>query len=148
MSRVRLTRDVLSVTEAIDAVRHASCGGIDVFVGVVRDENEGRHVVSLEYMAYDSMAVAEMDRIAGEIESRFAGVRVAVHHRIGTLAVGDAAVVCVAAAPHRGEAFAACRALIDEVKHRVPIWKREHGPDGAYWVGWVDARCGQGHGHP
>jgi molybdopterin synthase catalytic subunit len=74
-------------------------------------------------------------------------------HRTGTLSVGDVAVVCAASAPHRGEAYRACRALIDRVKARVPIWKREHGPDGAYWVGWQDARCGgdsddeAGHGH-
>lgn len=62
-------------------------------------------------------------------------------HRTGALAVGDIAVVCAASAPHRAEAFLACRALIDRVKERAPIWKREHGPDGAYWVGWQDARC-------
>ena len=68
-------------------------------------------------------------------------MRCAVQHRLGSLVVGDAAVVCVASAPHRAEAFAACRALINRIKARVPIWKREHGPDGAAWVGWVDARC-------
>jgi molybdopterin synthase catalytic subunit len=64
-----------------------------------------------------------------------------VIHRVGTLVVGDIAVVCAASAPHRGEAFEACRALIEGIKSRVPIWKREWGPDGAAWVGWVDARC-------
>jgi molybdopterin synthase catalytic subunit len=92
------------------------------------------------------MAVAEMRRIKQELERELAGVRVAVHHRVGSLGVGELAVVCAASAPHRGEAFAACRALIDRVKARVPIWKREHGPDGPYWVGWEDARC-QGHEH-
>jgi molybdopterin synthase catalytic subunit len=74
-------------------------------------------------------------------------VRLAALHRIGSLAVGDLAVICAAGAPHRGEAFKACRALIDRIKQRVPIWKREHGPDGPYWVGWEDARCGDGHDH-
>ena len=75
-------------------------------------------------------------------------MRLAVLHRTGALVVGDVAVVCAASAPHRGEAYAACRALIDRVKARVPIWKREHGPDGAYWVGWQDARCeAPEHGH-
>jgi molybdopterin synthase catalytic subunit len=88
------------------------------------------------------MALAEMQRIAESIEREAHGlVRVAVVHRVGALHVGDLAVVCAASAPHRAEAFAACRALIDAIKHRVPIWKREHGPDGAYWVGWQDARC-------
>ncbi len=101
----------------------------------------------LEYSAYASMARREMERIAAELESEIPGVRVAVMHRIGSLEVGDAAVVCAASAPHRGEAFEACRALIDRIKARVPIWKREIGPDGAAWVGWEDARCGPGHDH-
>ena len=69
-------------------------------------------------------------------------MRLAVAAPHGALSVGDVAVVCAASAPHRGEAYRACRALIDRVKARVPIWKREHGPDGAYWVGWRDARSG------
>ena len=108
--------------------------------------NDGRAVTRLEYDAYASMAVAEIARIADEIEQEHEGVRVAAYHRIGSLEVGEIAVVCAASAPHRGEAFAACRAAIDRIKERVPIWKREHGPDGAYWVGWEDARCGA-HGH-
>ena len=109
---------------------------------------DGRAVVKLEYEAYDSMALAEMTRIAEELAAELAGVRLAVLHRTGTLEVGDVAVVCAASAPHRGEAYQACRALIDRVKARVPIWKREHGPDGAWWVGWQDARCEDpAHGH-
>jgi len=91
------------------------------------------------------MANKEMALIVRELESRFPGTRLAVLHRIGTLNVGDAAVVCSASAEHRAEAFTACHALIDAIKARVPIWKREHGPDGPYWVGWEDARCA-GHG--
>ncbi len=87
------------------------------------------------------MAKKEIERICDEIEKEIPEVRVAAHHRVGSLEVGDAAVVCAASAPHRGEAFAACRLLIDRIKHRVPVWKREFGPDGAAWVGWVDARC-------
>ncbi len=143
---VDLRESPLSVDEVTSKVARPSAGGIDVFVGVVRDENEGRPVVLLEYQAYPSMARAEMERIATEIEKEIPGVTVAVAHRTGSLRVGDAAVICAASAPHRTEAFVACRALIDRIKHRVPIWKREHGPDGAYWVDWVDARCG--HDHP
>jgi molybdopterin synthase catalytic subunit len=131
----------LDASEAIARVSHAGAGGIDVFIGVVRDHNDGRAVVKLEYQAYAAMAKAEMGRIAEEIERELPGVRVAALHRVGSLAVGDAAVVCAASAPHRGEAFRGCRLLIDRIKERVPIWKREHGPDGAHWVGWVDARC-------
>jgi molybdopterin synthase catalytic subunit len=135
----------LRVEEALGHVARSSAGGLALFVGVVRDENEGRRVTRLEYSAYASMARAEMTRIGDEIEREIPGVRVAALHRTGALEVGDAAVVCAASAPHRAEAFRACRLLIDRIKERVPIWKREHGPDGAEWVGWVDARCGHAH---
>jgi molybdopterin synthase catalytic subunit len=138
---VEIRDDTLSIDEIASRVRHPSAGAVDVFAGCVRDENEGRPVVLLEYEAYRPMALGEMRRIAEALE-REPGVRVAVAHRVGKLRVGDVAVVCAASAPHRAEAFAACRALIDAIKHHVPIWKREHGPDGAYWVGWQDARCG------
>jgi molybdopterin synthase catalytic subunit len=136
----------LSVDEARSHVTHSGSGGVAIFLGVVRDENEGRAVMRLEYSAYASMARSEMQRIAEEIEREVQGARVCAIHRLGDLAVGDLAIVCAASAPHRGEAFQACRLLIDRIKARVPIWKREHGPDGAAWVGWVDARCGE-HDH-
>jgi molybdopterin synthase catalytic subunit len=88
------------------------------------------------------MAEKEMNRIAAEIRAQIPDVRLSVHHRIGRLEVGDVAVVCAASAPHRDEAFRACRLLIDMVKARVPIWKREHGSSGASWIGWQDARTG------
>jgi molybdopterin synthase catalytic subunit len=146
MSRCELRQSALSVDETIAAVRHPGAGGIAVFVGTVRDENEGRSVTLLEYEAYATMAEKEMRAIAAEIEREIAGTRLAVQHRVGRLEIGDHAVICAASAPHRGEAFRACRALIDRIKERVPIWKREHGPDGPYWVGWQDARC-SGHDH-
>jgi molybdopterin synthase catalytic subunit len=135
--------DVIDIGSVVARVARPGAGGIDVFIGCVRDMNDGRDVVLLEYEAYVPMALAEMNRIGDEIErgTPDGSVRVAAAHRVGTLAVGDVAVICAASAPHRAEAFAACRALIDEIKHRVPIWKREHGPEGAYWVGWQDARC-------
>lgn len=138
----------LSLDEAVAAVSHPGAGAIVTFLGVVRDVNEGRPVDALEYQAYVPMAKAELARIAAEIAAEIPGVRLAAVHRVGSLRVGEAAVVCAASAPHRGEAFTACRALIDRLKHRVPIWKREHGGGGAYWVGWVDARCApDGHDH-
>ncbi|HVY47780.1 MAG TPA: molybdenum cofactor biosynthesis protein MoaE [Minicystis sp.] len=153
MSRIK--SEPLSLDDVVREVSHASAGGIATFVGVVRDVNEGRAVTLLEYEAYGAMAENELTAILGELAREMDGVRVAAQHRIGALSVGDAAVVCAASAPHRGEAFAACRALIDRIKARLPIWKREHGPDGPYWVGWADARCGDepahdhgaGHGH-
>jgi molybdopterin synthase catalytic subunit len=141
---VALRSEALSIDEALAHVRHGGAGAVCFFLGNVRDANGGRDVVKLEYEAYAPMAVAEMKRIANELGAEIPGVRLAVLHRIGSLDVGETAVICAASAPHRDEAYRACRALIDRVKARVPIWKREHGPDGAYWVGWHDARC---HGH-
>jgi molybdopterin synthase catalytic subunit len=135
----------LSVDETLATVRRPGAGGLAVFVGVVRDESAGRVVTKLEYSAYASMAKKEMERIADEIEREIEGARVAAMHRVGMLEVGDAAVICAASAPHRAEAFQACRLLIDRIKERVPVWKREIGPDGIEWVGWEDARCTPDH---
>jgi molybdopterin synthase catalytic subunit len=144
-ARVQIGSDPLSVDAAIALVARNGAGAIAVFLGTVRDANDGHAVTRLEYEAYASMAIAEMDRIRAEIETELPEVRVAALHRVGSLAVGDVSVICVASAPHRGEAFRACRLMIDRLKERVPIWKREHGPDGPYWVGWEDARCTPGH---
>jgi molybdopterin synthase catalytic subunit len=145
--RADVRPEALSVDEAVALVSRPGAGGIALFLGVVRDTNAGRAVTKLEYEVYGSMAVAEMDRICTEIEGEIDGVRLAVLHRSGALDVGEVAVDCAASAPHRGEAFRACRLLIDRVKERAPIWKREHGPDGPYWVGWEDARCAPDHEH-
>jgi molybdopterin synthase catalytic subunit len=154
MSEARIRQGALSTDEAIAAVSHPSAGAIATFLGVVRDHNAGRAVTLLEYEAYGTMAESELARIEAELSAEIEGVRVFAAHRVGSLAVGDVAVVCAASAPHRGEAFRACRELIDRIKARLPIWKREHGPDGPYWVGWEDARCSpdgehasHGHGH-
>jgi len=132
----------LDLNEALAAVSAADLGGIAIFVGTVRNLNEGRAVTLLEYHAYQSMAEKQMRKIADRIASGFETIRLAALHRTGALKVGDIAVICVAATPHRSDAFLACRQLIDEIKADVPIWKREHGADGPYWVGWQDARCG------
>ncbi len=145
--RVAISSAPLSLDAVMDLVRHPGAGAITLFLGTVRDHNEGRDVSALEYSAYESMALAEMARIVDEIEGEMPVVRLAAHHRVGELDVGDAAVVCAASSPHRDEAFVAGRMLIDRIKERVPIWKREKGPDGSYWVGWEDARCTPGHHH-
>jgi molybdopterin synthase catalytic subunit len=154
-ARARITESALSLDTLVECVAHAGAGAIVTFAGTVRDTNDGRPVTKLEYEAYASMAESEIRRIVSEIEAELEGVRVAVHHRTGELEVGDVAVLCAASAPHRGEAFRACRLAIDRVKEHVPIWKREHGPEGPYWIGWIDARCsepdhdaeGHHHGH-
>src|SRR5690606_15842321 len=141
----------LDLNEAIAAVQKDEVRGLSIFVGTVRNHNDGRPVTLLEYQAYESMAEKQMRKIAEGIAQEIPGARLAALHRVGSLTIGEAAVICVAATPHRDEAFRACRLLIDRIKEDVPVWKREHGPDGPYWVGWEDARCRgdehHGHGH-
>jgi molybdopterin synthase catalytic subunit len=133
-------------------VSRPGAGAVATFLGTVRDQNEGLPVTLLEYHADESMAEKEIRAIEAEIVREVEGVRVVAVHRVGALGVGDVAVACAASAPHRGEAFRAVRLLIDRLKERVPIWKREHGPEGPHWVGWRDARCSaddhHGHEHP
>lgn len=130
----------LSVEEVLASVKHPHAGAVALFIGDVRDHNAGLEVTLLEYEAYVSMAVREMRLIIDELEREIPGVRLAAVHRIGTLKVGDTAILCAASSSHRAEAFQAGRELIDRIKQRVPVWKREHGRDGPYWVGWEDAR--------
>lgn len=132
---VVLTGEPLSLDRCVAAVRDPAMGGLVTFTGMVRRHSRGVTVERLEYEAYEPMAVREMTRLCEEIEAEHAGVRLAVEHRVGTLQVGELAVVIAAAAPHRAEAFTACRAMIDRLKERVPIWKKELGEDGSTWVG-------------
>jgi molybdopterin synthase catalytic subunit len=120
-----LTRDPLDLDELIRAVRRDSDGGLATFLGIVRNENEGHPVSSIDYTAYEPMAELEAGKIAGELASEFPETRVAMRHRLGNLAVGQASVAIAAGSPHRAEAFAACREAIERVKARVPIWKKE-----------------------
>ncbi len=135
----------LDLKVALDAVRADEVGGVSVFLGTVRNHAEGQPVTLLEYQAYESMAVKQMSKIATSIMKEIPGTRLSALHRVGALNVGEVAVICVGAAAHRDEAFRACRLLIDRIKHEVPVWKREHGPDGPYWIGWRDARCHHEH---
>lgn len=125
----------LSVDEVLAAVADPTAGGTAVFVGTVRSVDEGHPVESLQYEAHPD-AVDVLREVADEIAAKHGSVAVAAVHRVGLLAVGDLAVVVAVAAGHRGEAFVASRELIDEVKARVPIWKRQSFADGAVaWVG-------------
>jgi molybdopterin synthase catalytic subunit len=124
----------LDVGAVVAKVTGPGMGGIVTFVGAVRDRARGRTIRHLEYEAYSAMAVREMDKITEEAARRWPGARVAIAHRAGHLEVGDLAVVVAAAAPHRAEAFAACRFAIDTLKETVPIWKKEVASDGEYWV--------------
>jgi molybdopterin synthase catalytic subunit len=125
----------LSVDAVLDSVRHHGAGGIAIFLGVVRDHADGKAVARLDYEAHPDLAPGELRRVLEEVEREQPGVRLAVQHRHGTLALGDMAVIVAASAPHRAQAFEACRAAIDRLKERVPIWKKEWAPDGsANWV--------------
>lgn len=125
----------LSLDRVVQAVSGNAMGGIVTFTGQVRDFNDGHSVERLEYEAYEDMAIKVMTRLCDEIEAELPGTRLAVEHRVGKLGIGDVAVVIAAAAPHRAEAFTACRSLIDRLKEHVPIWKKEIAPDGAEWIG-------------
>jgi molybdopterin synthase catalytic subunit len=132
--RCRLSERPLDPEAVLALVAGPDCGGLVTFTGAVRDHARGRSIRELEYEAYPGMAEAEMEKICGEAEARWPGARVAVAHRVGRLAIGELAVVVAAAAPHRDAAFAAARYAIDELKRRVPIWKKEVATDGEYWV--------------
>lgn len=133
--RVAVTDQPVSLDRCMAAVAGPECGGVVTFTGTIRAQSHGAQIDYLEYEAYESMAVRELTRLCDAIESEVAGARLAVEHRIGRLKVGEIAVVIAAAAPHRAEAFLACRALIDRIKESVPIWKKEVGTSGQIWVG-------------
>jgi molybdopterin synthase catalytic subunit len=119
--------------------RHPECGGLAVFGGTVRNHHEARPVLRLRYSAYPPLAERVMREIEAEARTRFGAPWCRVVHRVGLLEIGEVAIYCVARAPHRAEAFAACRYLVDEVKHRAPIWKEEFYADGS--SAFVDGCC-------
>jgi len=130
-----VTERPLSLDAVVAAVSATGQGGVVTFTGAVRDHNRGRRVLRLEYEAYGEMALKVLEQIRSESAAKWPGSALAIHHRVGVLAPGELAVVIAAAAPHRAEAFDACRYAIEQLKTRVPIWKKEVYPDGDSWVG-------------
>jgi len=124
----------LSMDALLKEVTGPGCGGVVTFTGVVRDNARGQTIDHLEYEAYVPMAEKQMRAIVGAAAERWPDARLAMSHRVGRLEIGDPAVMIAAAAPHRGEAFLACRFAIDTLKQTVPIWKKEFGTEGTYWV--------------
>jgi len=122
-----------------------SCGGFVTFEGWVRNRNDGQQVLSLEYQAYEALALKEGNRIIGEALTRFPIANALCIHRVGRLEIGDLAVWVAVSAGHRDEAFKACRYVIDEIKHRVPIWKKEYYASGD--SGWVNCEACASHAH-
>jgi molybdopterin/thiamine biosynthesis adenylyltransferase/molybdopterin synthase catalytic subunit/rhodanese-related sulfurtransferase len=140
MQSFRFCRDRIESRSLEAALADPGCGGYASFEGWVRDSNEGRRVTHLEYEAFEPLAVKEGERIIAEAVARFGVAHAACAHRVGDLAIGEMAVWVGVSARHRHEAFLACRYIIDEVKHRVPIWKKEHYDSGD--SGWVNCeRC-------
>jgi len=130
----RIGPEPLSSDAPLHAVEGTDCGAVVSFTGTVRSSNHGQAVVSLDYEAYPPMALRVFERIAQEARERW-GARLAIHHRTGHLLPGELSVVIAAAAPHRADAFEACRHAIESLKKDAPIWKREIYPDGSSWVG-------------
>ena len=140
---VLLTGAPLSLDAAFRAVLLPACGGTALFVGTTRSPSEGRVVEELEYEAYEELAGPVMERVAREAADRHDLGAVYLAHRTGVVPRAEPSVIVAASAPHRAEAFAGCRELIDELKRTVPVWKKERWADGDRWVGIPD---GEGSG--
>jgi molybdopterin synthase catalytic subunit len=139
--RAWITRAPIDPGSVLDRVGSAGDGAALLFVGVVRDHNEGAAVTGLTYEAYDAMAVRVLDEIAGEAAERLGTPRIAVVHRVGKLEVGEVSVAIAASSAHRAEAFDATRYVIEEIKKRLPVWKKEHYLEGdAAWLAGVTPR--------
>jgi molybdopterin synthase catalytic subunit len=134
VNRFAITQTPLELPAVAGLVSGPECGAVATFVGTVREVNLGRRVLRLEYEAYAPLAVRAFERIAAETAERWPGAALAIHHRVGTLEIGDASVVIAAASPHRAAAFAACRYAIERVKQIAPIWKREYFQGGEVWI--------------
>ncbi len=134
MVEILLTAQPIDVPNCINEVMLPESGGIDVFIGTVRNATKGKNVLRLEFEAYQPMAVSEIEKIVVQAMAQWPLHRVVVHHRTGVLQVGEVAVVIAVSAAHRDAAFTACRYIIDTLKQTVPIWKKEVFEDGEVWV--------------
>ncbi len=131
---ILLVREPIDAPALIQHVRTAGDGAIVTFDGCVRNQSHGRRTLYLDYEAYETMAIAKMREIAGELHTKFSIDRVAIAHRLGRLEIGETSVFIAVSAPHRPAAFEACRYAIDTLKRTVPIWKKEYFEDGAVWA--------------
>jgi len=134
MIDIQLTDHILSVQTCLEQAMSGGAGAVNIFIGTVRNNTQGRQVVRLEYEAYAPMARSEMRKIAEQARQRWTIHGIAIHHRVGVLQVGEAAVIIAVTTPHRAESFAACQWVIDTLKQTVPIWKKEVFEDGEVWV--------------
>jgi molybdopterin synthase catalytic subunit len=134
MTEIKISSEPINVLSCIEKVMSTGSGGIDVFIGTVRDMTKGKKVVRLEFEAYEQMALSEMSKIAAFVIVKWHVDKIVIHHRVGVLSVGDVPVVIAVSAAHRDAAFEACRYAIDTLKQTVPIWKKEVFEDGEQWV--------------
>lgn len=131
-----IVNEPINVNALLQRVSDDGVGAVTLFLGTVRNRNDGRTVTGIDYEAYGPMALSELEAIAREAVAAFPDLRLAVEHRVGTLVLGDASVAIAAGHAHRAAALDASRAVIEAIKKRVPIWKREHYAEGDW--NWVD----------
>jgi molybdopterin synthase catalytic subunit len=134
VDRYRVGPEPLDIVQVTGSVSAPDCGAVTTFVGLVRDHNLGRSVRYLDYEAYAPLAVKAFERIGHEAAARWPSARLAIHHRTGRVAIGEASVVIAVASPHRADAFAASRYAIERIKQIAPIWKHEHFDGGDVWI--------------
>ena len=131
---IKLTESELSLSECYEFVQDNSCGGLAIFVGTVRNNTKKKEVIKLEFSAYNPMAIKEMKLIAIKAMELFGIEKIAIHHAVGSLEIGQVPVIIAVSSPHREAAFKACQFAIDTLKETVPIWKKEYFEDGEVWV--------------
>jgi molybdopterin synthase catalytic subunit len=133
-TQILLSAETLNIQSCINWIMSPESGGIDVFIGTVRNATKGKPVLKLDFEAYEPMAINEMEKIAQQAFEKWPVQKVLIHHRTGTLQVGEVPVIIAVSAAHRDAAFDACRYIIDTLKQTVPIWKKEAFEDGEVWV--------------
>lgn len=131
---IKITSSTLNLQDCYNFVQDASCGGIALFVGTVRNATQNKEVTLLDFSGYEPMAIKEMQKIADTALVKFAIHKIAIHHAVGELMIGDIPVIIAVSSAHRKAAFEACEFAIDTLKESVPIWKKEHFEDGQVWV--------------
>ncbi|HWZ02169.1 MAG TPA: molybdenum cofactor biosynthesis protein MoaE [Mucilaginibacter sp.] len=133
-TQIQISPTPLNIQACIDWIMSPESGGIDVFIGTVRNATKGKPVIRLEFEAYEPMAIAEMEKIIKKAAAQWLIQKTLIHHRTGILEVGEVPVIIAVSAAHRAAAFDACRYIIDTLKQTVPIWKKEIFEDGEVWV--------------
>jgi molybdopterin synthase catalytic subunit len=134
ITQIKISSTPLNIQSCIDWILSPESGGIDVFIGTVRNQTKGKAVMRLEFEAYEPMALLEIEKILAQVAEKWPVQKALVHHRTGLLEIGEVPVIIAVAAAHRAAAFEACRFIIDTLKETVPIWKKEIFEDGEVWV--------------